>query len=325
MFRFGMIGTNFISDTFVEACRLSGVCEPWSLYSRKTETGEAFAARHGIDKSRVFTDLESLASSGIDAVYIASPNSLHCEQSLFFLERKIPVLCEKPAAPDEIDFSRMRSASEIGGTVLLEAMRQVHDPAWQTVREYIPRIGKIRGVSFEFCQYSSRYGKYLAGEHVNTFDPSFCNASMLDIGVYPITTIVDLFGKPDTVSCTSSFLDNGFEASGTVTMGYGDFVATATYSKVYDSARPSVISGEDGVILIDKISVPSRAELKMRGGKAEEIPLRSLVNGNNLTYELIDFIALVREGKVYHRYSNVTETTITVMDRARKCSGVKFK
>src|ERR1700722_18556946 len=43
-----------------------------------------------------FEDLVSLP--GIDATIICTPTQLHFEQATAFLERKIPVLCEKPLA-----------------------------------------------------------------------------------------------------------------------------------------------------------------------------------------------------------------------------------
>src|SRR5690606_40442322 len=37
-----------------------------------------------------------LDNSGVEAVYISTPHTLHYEQAMACLERKIPVLCEKP-------------------------------------------------------------------------------------------------------------------------------------------------------------------------------------------------------------------------------------
>ncbi|VEA43871.1 oxidoreductase [Salmonella enterica subsp. enterica] len=35
-----------------------------------------------------------------------------------------------------------------------------------------------------YCQYSSRYQRYLNGENPNTFNPAFSNGSIMDIGYY---------------------------------------------------------------------------------------------------------------------------------------------
>ena len=63
--KFGMIGTNFISHTMAEAIEQSGCAEIHAVYSRKTETGVAFAEKYGVSSDRVYTSLEDIANSGL--------------------------------------------------------------------------------------------------------------------------------------------------------------------------------------------------------------------------------------------------------------------
>ncbi len=321
--KFGMIGTNFISHTMAEAIAESGVSEIHAVYSRKAETGIKFAEKYGVPAERVYTSLEGIAESGIDAMYIASPNKFHCEQSLFFLRRGIHVLIEKPAGADAAEYAEMCRAAEENGAVLMEGMRQAHDPAWQVICDAIPEIGQIRHAAFEFCQYSSRYDRHKAGEHTNTFDRTFANASMLDIGVYPLHCLVMLFGEPKSVMANSVFLDNGFEGCGEITLAYDGFTASALYSKIYDSPRPSAIYGEMGTILINKLSVPSAATLCLKGKDPVQLPV--VGKANNMVYEVRDFVELVRDGAVHHPYTDTTATVMRIMDEARRIAGVRFK
>ena len=120
-------------------------------------------------------------------VYIASPNALHIPQSEYFLGHGINVLCEKPAAADEISLEAAIAAAERSGAVFAEAMRPAHDPAIARIRSALGEIGPIRSARFEFTQYSSRYDRFLAGERVNTFDRTLGNAALLDLGVYAIS------------------------------------------------------------------------------------------------------------------------------------------
>lgn len=46
-------------------------------------------------------------SDVIDAVYIASPNSLHAEQAILFMKHGKHVLCEKPIASHTIELEKM--------------------------------------------------------------------------------------------------------------------------------------------------------------------------------------------------------------------------
>ena len=321
--KFGMIGTNFISHTMAEAIAESGTAEIHAVYSRKMETGVAFAEKYGVPAERVYTTLEEIADSGIDAMYIASPNKFHCEQSLFFLRRGIHVLIEKPAGADAAEYEEMCRVARENGVVLMEGMRQAHDPAWQTICDALPEIGKIRHAAFEFCQYSSRYDRHKAGEHTNTFDRTFANASMLDIGVYPLHCLVMLFGEPKSVQANSVFLENGFEGCGEITLAYDGFTASALYSKIYDSPRPSAIYGEDGTIIINKLSVPAWATVNIRGKEPVNLPI--VGKENNMVYEVRDFVELVRDGAVYHPYIDTTAVVMRIMDEARRIAGVEFE
>ena len=85
--RFGVVGTNFISDWVIAGARQDERFELVAVYSRTQETADAFASKHNIPYT--FTSLEEMAKSPlIDAVYIASPNFLHASQSILCNSRR---------------------------------------------------------------------------------------------------------------------------------------------------------------------------------------------------------------------------------------------
>ena len=145
---------------------------------------------------------------------------------------------------------------------------------------------------------------------------------MLDIGVYPLHCLVMLFGEPKSVAANSLFLENGFEGCGEITLAYDGFTASALYSKIYDSPRPSAIHGERGTILINKLSVPSSATLCLRGKEPVALPV--VGSENNMVYEVRDFVELVRGGDVIHPYTDTTAAVMRIMDKARSLAGVSF-
>ena len=99
--RFAIIGTNFISDWIIAGGRQDQRFEVAAVYSRSQATASAFALKHSIPHT--FTSLDALATSDlVDAVYIASPNSLHATQSILMMRHGKHVLCEKPFASNEI-------------------------------------------------------------------------------------------------------------------------------------------------------------------------------------------------------------------------------
>src|SRR5690606_35075821 len=118
--RFGIIGTNWITDRFIKAANQHTEFTIGAVYSRTMETGSAFAQKYGVEK--VYTDLTALFSSGdIDAGYIASPNAFHAEQSILALEHGIHVLCEKPAVTSVEAMKRVIVALRLDITPLTAA------------------------------------------------------------------------------------------------------------------------------------------------------------------------------------------------------------
>ena len=326
--KIGMIGTNFISDDFCAAAAQVPGAELSAVYSRKQETGDAFAARHGIPQ--VYTDYDEFLDSGLDAVYVASPNFAHCAQTLKALNHKKHVLCEKVMAVNEQEVRSMIDCARQNNVVLLEAMRPDFDPAYDLIEQNLPRIGKLRRATFEFCQYSSRYDSFREGIIQNAFNPELGNAAVMDIGVYCIHSLVRLFGAPKNVKAFSTKLSNGFDGSGIVLMEYEDMTAEAVYSKIAVSVTPSVLQGEDGSIMIDYISKPESVSLRLResardtlaGGAIEKLPYTPVKN--NMIFEIQEFLKLVEKKEADHKYLKHSLDTIRVLDEVSRQTGIRF-
>jgi predicted dehydrogenase len=65
---------------------------------------------------------ECLREGHIDAVYIALPNSMHCEYATRAAKAGIHVLCEKPMAVTEQECRQMVNAAERARTKLMIAL-----------------------------------------------------------------------------------------------------------------------------------------------------------------------------------------------------------
>lgn len=317
----GVVGTNFISDWMLEAAQALPQVRFAAVCSRAQATGDAFAQKHG--GLAVYTDYAAmLADAAVQAVYIASPNCAHGQQALQAIAAGRHVLCEKPMAVTGRQFAAMRRAAATAGVVLLEAMRPVYDPALQLIKQQLPLLGPIRRVSLEFCQYSSRYDRFLAGQTLNAFDPSLDNAALLDIGVYCVAVCAALFGRPRRVQANSRFLQNGFEAGGVLLLEYDGFCADIVYSKVCDSVRPSVITGEKGSLTIDKIGMPAQITLCKRGEAPAALPYTPVKN--NMVYELAAFAAAVAAGDIHHAGLDISGIQADILTEARLQAGVRL-
>ena len=320
--KLGIIGTNFISDRLMEAAGLVPEVEAVAVLSRKEETGRAFAQRHGIPG--VYTDMDAFLSSGLDAVYVATPNVCHKEQAKAALLRGISVLSEKPMTLSLYDTEELFSVAEGTGAVLMEAMRPVHDPGWAAVMEHLDDIGILRSVHLEFCQYSSRYDKFRAGVVENAFNPALGNAAVMDIGVYPLHMAAYLFGRPTGVRSASVFLQNGFEGAGNAILTYeGGFLVDVAWSKITQSQNPSVFLGEDGSITVDKVSSPTKIELRRRGMDPVLLPVSPLEN--NMDYELRAFLRCIGgDAATLSRTRDASLATAAVVEAIKFANHIRF-
>ena len=226
--RFGVVGTNFITDWVIAGARQDTRFELVAVYSRKQETADAFAAKHQIPYT--YTSLEEMAKSSlIDAVYIASPNFLHAEQSILCMKYGKHVLCEKPFASNAQEVRKMIAASAEYNVTLMEAMKPTLTPNFRIVRENMGRLGTIRRYFSCYCQYSSRYDKFKEGVVLNAFRPELSNGAMMDIGVYTVYPMVVLFGRPKKIDASGIVLSSGADGQGAVNFEYEGMNATVLY------------------------------------------------------------------------------------------------
>lgn len=323
MVRFAVIGTNFITDRFIEAGRQ---CEGFYLqavYSRTMERAKEYADQYQVEDC--YDSLEDLAAAeNIDAVYVASPNVCHAGQSIQMMNAGKHVLCEKPMASNARELEEMLQAAKDNHVVLLEAMRPVFDPGFAAIQEQLPKLGTIRRATFQYCQYSSRYDKFKRGVIENAFKPELSNGALMDIGVYCVHPMVKLFGKPDHILASGFKLSTGAEGMGTIVARYGEEMqAELLYSKITDSILPSQIQGEEGSMIIEEIPDTVCLKIRRRSDKQwEEIHIEK--NSNNMYYEIEEFIRLVENGESAAQHNQYSIWSLEVMDEARRQMGIVF-
>ena len=333
--RFGVIGTNNITDWVIAGGRQDERFEVTAVCSRTQERAEEFAAKHGIPHT--FTSLKEMAESDVvDAVYIATPNSYHCEQALICMCRGKHVLCEKPMASNAWEGRKMIDCAIENRVTLMEAMISTVNPNFLKVKENLNRLGKIRRYFASYCQYSSRYDKFKEGTILNAFNPKLSNAAVMDIGIYTIYPMVALFGMPDNIQAQGVILDNGFEGQGAVNFTYNDIDmnATVVYSKIANSFLPSEIEGEDGTILIDHIHIAESVDyiprIRTGQGKSQQAikePLGGPLDKSPYYYEIKEFIDLIQEGKQISSINSwdASLDTLRVIDEIRRQLGVTYE
>ena len=291
MIRLATIGTSTITERFADADARTDGIRIDVAFSRDAARGRAFADRLGVPRSS--SDLDALLASGeIDAVYVGSPNGAHAAQARTAIDAGVHVFLEKPATPTSAEFAALVDRARAQGVVVFEGMRNVYDPGTALIADLLPRIGTVRLVSFGQAQRSARYDLVLAGQTPNIFDPALAGGALFDLGVYPLSAVIHLFGAPASVSGSTVTIATAADGAGAAVLTYPDLVAQVSFSKIGFSHRPNEIQGELGTIEIDEITAPRVVTLTLRGGERTEHRIDGA--DNNMVYEARRFAELIR-------------------------------
>lgn len=292
------IGTSWITESFIDSSKYVNGINIYAVYSRSSEKASAFAQKNNV--SVYYSSLaEMLADENIDAVYIASPNSKHFEQAKLCLEKGKHVICEKPAVVTTEQLKEIYALADSKNLIFLEAMKSMHSEGLKAIKDALPDLGEIRTASIDFSQHSSKYAAYKRGENPNIFNPEFCTGALMDLGVYCVYFVLELFGEPDKVISHSDFLESGADCTGTLIFVYGDKTVTITYSKTANGFLGSRILGENGALTVKSVSKLIGVDRYFNDGKKESIypeidenivmskeieAFRDFINGKNTEY-----------------------------------------
>ena len=330
--RFLTVGTSAITDLFLRGAHLDPRFEHAAVFSRREETAADFARKHNV--ALTFTSLEQAArSDAFDAAYIASPNSVHFEQTMLLLEHGKHVLCEKPFASNVRQARQMCGMAREKGLSLMEAMKTTFSPTFARIRAELPRIGPVRRYFASYCQYSSRYDKFKEGIVLNAFKPELSNGAMMDIGIYTVYPMVVLFGRPKKIDASGIVLSSGADGQGAVNFEYEGMNATVLYSKIANSSLPTEIQGEEGNITLDRINIirevkytPRLVATSGKGPSAEPQDISAVTDNDEYYYEVAEFIDLVLSGKRQsvinsHEHSLIT---LEIIDEVRRQLGIRY-
>lgn len=324
MIKYATIGTSFIAEQFVMGANATGRLTLAAVYSRKYDTGIAFAQKFGCDK--VYTDLQNLANdTNIDAVYVASPNVFHAEQSEFLLNAGKHIICEKPITTSVAEYKRLKVLADQKGLIYIEAIIPIYNKSRERIKAALNDIGNIAMAKIDYCQRSSRYDRFMRGECVNIFDMSLHAGTLMDLGVYCVYAACDLFGMPNNIQATANFLSSGADGSGIAIFEYDKFSACLTYSKTGQSMAPTEIVGDSGSVIMETAVYYQDAYLVKQG---EKISLFDDVSKETLMgYEAIALCDLIKGNRLdeYNANSEITFKVHTCMDIIKQKAKIEYK
>ena len=299
--KYGIIGTGWITDSWITAASRTGQWQLHAIFSRKQDRGEKFGSKYSC--SNIYTSLESFAAAeGMHVVYIASPNSLHYEQAKQMLQAKKHVILEKPATSTAAELDDLFRIAKENDAFLIEAYRHIQEANFKLLKNMIQeerRLGPIYGASLQYASYSSRYNNVLAGEKPNIFSLDFSGGSLVDIGVYPVSAAIALFGAPKSQMYVPFICRTGVDGGGVIMLKYDNFGVQINNSKSYLSQAPCEVYGEKGTMTINAITdISTLKHWSPKTKESEELagPYKTAEKPNvNMDEEALEFARILNE------------------------------
>ena len=143
--KWGLIGAGDIArKRIAPALRDSPNCELVTVSRKRAELAADFAKEFGARKW--FADWrELIADDEIEAVYIATPVYLHCEQTIAAANAGKHILCEKPMAMNVAECEEMIDACRVNSVKLGIAYYRRFYPVIERIKQVIEsgEIGKV--------------------------------------------------------------------------------------------------------------------------------------------------------------------------------------
>lgn len=197
--RWGILGAGNIARSFAQDINRQAGMELSAVGSRSKEKAEQFGSELNIPGA--YDSYEKLiADQDVDVVYIATPHVFHLEQSLLCLDAGKPILVEKPFMMNAEETAEVVTFARKKGLFCMEAMWMRFIP---TMREAVKLI--TSGAIGEIQMISASLGYYNDFDSASRlFNPNLGGGAMLDLGVYPLSLIVQLLGRPLSIQARAS-------------------------------------------------------------------------------------------------------------------------
>ncbi|WP_411768532.1 Gfo/Idh/MocA family protein [Winogradskyella sp. A3E31] len=316
----GIIGAGKIARKFASDLNTIADCKLIAIASRSINKAQEFQNEFGAQIA--YGSYEALVKdSNIHAVYIATPHSFHKEHSILCLNHKKAVLCEKPFAMNSQEVEEMIHCAKENDTLLMEALWTYFLPHYQYVLDALKskKFGDILSLKSDF----GFHPKY--DETSRVFKKELGGGSLLDIGIYPIFAALSSLGKPDSISATAEFYNNGADSKCDMLFTYNKAEASLNSTFLEETPTEAIFTCEKGTIKINgRWHEPSSVTLTYSNGEVQTKHFPKDTFGYN--YEIEHFNQLLREGKTESDIMtyNFSRLLINTLDSVRSTIGLDY-
>lgn len=278
-----------------------------SVYSRSMERAEQFAGQYNAVACRSAED--AITMEGVQGVYVVTPHDSHYAYTKLALNLEKPVLCEKPFTVTSAQARDLIALAKERQLYLAEAMWTWFAPVANRVKLWLDNgeFGKIQKVMVNCHLNSKDYAPRVT-------DPNAAGGALLDMGVYPITYLYRLFGKPQKIKCTG-IVSEGIDWEEDIDFQFpsGECYSASISIRDTNGGQKIIIEGSKARTEIPNFHYIEKAELVRSDGSIEQ------VSGNSNYLNEFDIVAAeITEGLKQSRFVPF-QATLDVMEIIDEC------
>lgn len=319
--KIGTLGTSQITQQFIETAQQVANCRVIACCSRELSKAKELAEQFNVED--FYNDFDQMCKDGkIDTVYIACPNHYHYSYAKKALLHNLNVIVEKPFTSNYTEACKLIELAKSKKKYLFEAMPILYSKEYKQFKKYVSELQDIKIINANYSQRSRKYDEVLANKIPNSFDIKQSGGALMDLNIYNIHALLDLFGEPKECFYHANKIENGIDTSGIAILSYEDKQAVCTAAK--DSTSPNYfeVQGNNGYVnIIGGINFgetifssihkeESLYTLKQERLKNEIVYINELVNLNDL--------------EMCYSILEQTKKVMKVCDRLRDSAGVEF-
>lgn len=316
--RWGVAGPGRAAARFAEGLRAVERAMLSAVWGRTRERAQAYALSFGVPQ--VFESMEHLAASDVDAIYVATHPDTHAEICIKALAAGKHVLCEKPAALNELQLTEVLAAAGRHDRLFMEAMKPPFFPLYQRLRKHLEAdpIGTV--------------GFVRAGHADSRMPPGYPlhfaqlgGGGIMGIGPYEAFLALDWLGPLKRVQTMGRLSSSGVDALALFQTEHTRGMAQLHTGIDLLSRGDALLCAPGGYVLLHaNWWNPARATIQYVDGRKVSLDEPFIAGGFN--YETAHFCDLIRDGRRESpEISHVLSLAMAhLLEAARSALGIRF-
>jgi len=320
-YNWGILGTGKIAKRFMQAVFYVPEARVVAVSSRAQHTADAFGSHFGIPK-RYASYQAVLEDPEVEIVYVATPHSLHAENTIQALQAGKHVLCEKPFTLNARQAEEVVAYARQSGRFVMEGM---WTRCFPLMREVVRRVeaGELGDLSLVQADFGFQPP---FDPTSRLFNPELGGGALLDVGIYPVALALQFLGVPHQMVSSAIVGQTGVDEVCAMIFHYSaGALAVLSASIRVNTPKQAVLCGTKGTILLPAPWwKPSEAYLTRADGSQEH--LQFSYEGDGLQFEIRHVHDCLHKGLTESPWMRLDETLILMrlMDALRAQWGVAY-